>query len=430
MNKECDITIMKKLFKYLIVSLLSIVGLLGIAIMLSVTVFKDELIEFVTKSQQEEMKSYYISELPVEPEQFAEDFKSIHDQVVEKCPLCKQKGYDMDSLYSTFSICIGSEVRTKEDYGMMLNEYFAALKIGHAWPFFRGHAAQYHPTIAEDRIFIANPSEHLLHCGFCDKDEIIAINNIPIDQYVEDKKKYTFASTEEYRLRKAQLGIFTSPIDTLITCSVRRDREVLSLDLPLNCPMPIEESQVYHKMVNDSVGYIYLESMMYTVVEDFKQAYEQVRHLPYLIVDNRYNSGGSSNNGRKIAEYLLCKKQKHCVSGNITPQPNAYKGKLFLLTSNKTISAGESFTLDLKESGLATLVGEKTAGDTGCGPKVFTSKYGIRFYIPTREPELSFKGFPMEGMCIEPHHEVKQTVADFLDGKDTILEYVLNELIG
>ena len=429
-TKEYGITIMKKFLKYLIVSILSIVGLLGIAIVLSVTVFKDALIEFITKSQQEEMKSYYISELPVEPEQFAEDFKSIHDQVIEKCSLCKQKGYDMDSLYTTFSNRIGSEVQTKEDYGIMLNEYFAALKIGHAWPFFRGHAAQYHPTIAEDRIFISNPSEHLLHCGFCDKDEIIAINDVPIGQYVENKKRCTFASTEEYRLRKAQLGIFTSPTDTLITCSVRRDGKVLSLDLPLNCTMPIEESQAYHRIINDSVGYIYLESMMHTVVEDFKQAYEQVRHLPYLIVDNRYNSGGSSNNGRKIAEYLLCKKQKHCVSGNITPQPNAYTGKLFLLTSNKTISAAESFTLDLKESRLATLVGERTAGDTGCGPKVFTSKYGICFYIPTREAGVSPKGFPMEGMCIEPHHEVKQTVADFLDNKDTIIEYVLNELIG
>ena len=118
------------------------------------------------------------------------------------------------------------------------------------------------------------------------------------------------------------------------------------------------------------------------------------------------------------------------ASGNITPQPNAYTGKLFLLTSNKTISAAESFTLDLKESGLATLVGERTAGDTGCGPKVFTSKYGICFYIPTREAGVSPKGFPMEGTCIEPHHEVKQTIADFFDNKDTIIEYVLNELIG
>lgn len=35
----------------------------------------------------------------------------------------------------------------------------------------------------------------------------------------------------------------------------------------------------------------------------------------------------------------------------------------------------------------------------------------------------------MEGVSIEPHHEVKQTVTDFLDDKDTAIEYVLNKLI-
>ena len=116
--------------------------------------------------------------------------------------------------------------------------------------------------------------------------------------------------------------------------------------------------------------------------------------------------------------------------GEITPQPNTYKGKLFLLTSNHTFSATESFTIDLKESGYVTLVGEKTAGDTGCAPKDFTSKYGIWFRIPTSKPKLSSKEFPMEGTSIEPHYEVKQTISDFFDNKDTALGYVLNELIS
>ena len=69
------------------------------------------------------------------------------------------------------------------------------------------------------------------------------------------------------------------------------------------------------------------------------------------------------------------------------------------------------------------------AGDTGCAPKNFTSKYGIWFRISTRDPHFSPKGFPMEGVSVEPNHEVKQTVTDFFDDKDSIIEYVLNELI-
>ena len=35
----------------------------------------------------------------------------------------------------------------------------------------------------------------------------------------------------------------------------------------------------------------------------------------------------------------------------------------------------------------------------------------------------------MEGVSIEPHQEIRQTVTDFYDNKDTAIEYVLNELI-
>ena len=153
-----------------------------------------------------------------------------------------------------------------------------------------------------------------------------------------------------------------------------------------------------------------------------------MQNLPYLIIDVRHNGGGNSGNGRLIAEYLVRNPQRHCVGGDITPQPNAYNGKLFLLTSNYTFSAAESFVIDLKESGNAILVGEATAGDTGCRPENFVSKYGIWFRIPTREPHFSPKGFPMEGVGVEPHYEVKQTVEDFLNDKDTAIAYILYEL--
>ena len=311
---------------------------------------------------------------------------------------------------------------------MMLYEYFAALNIGHAGALLNMYAAEYHPTIAEDRVFITKPNEHFINCGFCDKDEIVAINNTPIEKYINNRKKYTSASTENYRLRQTQLGVFTSQTDSIITCDVRRGKDIITLNLPLNCKPQSDILQAHYKIINDSIGYICIESMMYNVVEDFKQAYEQVQNLPYLIIDVRHNGGGNSGNGRLIAEYLVRNPQRHCVGGDIMPQPNAYKGKLFLLTSNYTFSAAESFVIDLKENGNAILVGEVTAGDTGCRPENFVSKYGIWFRIPTREPHFSPKGFPMEGVGVEPHPKVKQTVEDFLNVKDTAIEYILYEL--
>ena len=423
---------MKKIIKYFLIVVLSILILLGLTILLCRTIFKDELIEYVIKLEQEEqkqIKSYYVSEIPVEPKYFAEDFKSIHDIVSGKCLLCEHKGYDMDSLYYSFANRIANESMTKADYGLLLREYFAALNIGHAGVMLTLHSAEYYPTIVENRLFIDKPNDHFTNNGFLNKDEIIAINNTSINQYIESQKKYTSASTDAYKTHLTQCRIFTSFTDSLIHCDVRRNGDTLKLKLPLTRTILSNTPQAHYKILRDSIGYICIESMMDNVVEDFKQAYNQVYNLPYLIVDVRGNGGGNSNNGRLIAEYLLKEPQEHCVGGNITPQPNVYRGKLFLLTGNHTFSAAESFTIDLKESGYVTLVGEKTAGDTGCAPKNFTSKYGIWFRIPTRDPHFSPKGFPMEGVSIEPHHEVKQTITDFFDDKDTAIEYVLNELI-
>lgn len=423
---------MKKGIKYFLFFVFSILCLLGLTVLLSRTIFKDKLIEYAIKlnqSEQKQIKSYYVSEIPVEPEYFAEDFKSIHDIVSGKCLLCEHKGYDMDSLYYSFANRIANESMTKADYGLLLREYFAALRIGHAGVILTLHSAEYYPTIVENRLFVEKPNDHFTNNEFIDKDEIIAINNTPIDQYVESMAKYTSASTDVYKTHLTQCRIFTSFTDSLIYCDVRRNGDTLKLKLPLTRTILSNTPQAHYKILRDSIGYICIESMMDNVVEDFKQAYNQICKLPYLIIDVRGNDGGNSNNGRLIAEYLLKNPQEHCVGGKITPQSNAYKGKLFLLTGNHTFSAAESFTIDLKESGYVTLVGEKTAGDTGCAPKNFTSKYGVWFRIPTRKPHFSPKSFPMEGVSIEPHQEIRQTVTDFYDNKDTAIEYVLNELI-
>lgn len=423
---------MKKGFRYILLSTLGIIIFLGLTVLLSRTIFKDKLIEYAIKLDQDEQKliqSYYVYEIPVEPENFAEDFKSIHDIVSENCPLSKHKGFDLDSIYTSFANRIANESMTKADYGLLLREYFAALRIGHAGVMLTLHSAEYYPTIVENRLFIEKPNDHFTNNGFIDKDEIIAINNMSIDQYVESMAKYTSASTDVYKTHLTQCRIFTSFSDSLIYCDVRRNGDTLKLKLPLTSSILNNTPQAHYKILRDSIGYIGVESMMDNVVEDFKQAYNQICKLPYLIIDVRGNGGGNSNNGRLIAEYLLKNPQEHCVGDRITPQSNAYKGKLFLLTGNHTFSAAESFTIDLKESGYVTLVGEKTAGDTGCAPTNFTSKYGIWFRIPTRKPHFSPKGFPMEGVSIEPHQEIRQTVTDFYDNKDTAIEYVLNELI-
>ena len=116
----------------------------------------------------------------------------------------------MDSLYYSFANRIANESMTKADYGLLLREYFAALNIGHAGVMLTLYSAEYCPTIVENRLFIDKPNDHFTNNGFSDKDEIIAINNIPIVQYIDSFKKYSSASTDAYKTHITQCRIFTS----------------------------------------------------------------------------------------------------------------------------------------------------------------------------------------------------------------------------
>jgi C-terminal processing protease CtpA/Prc len=81
------------------------------------------------------------------------------------------------------------------------------------------------------------------------------------------------------------------------------------------------------------------------------------------------------------------------------------KAKIFLLTSNKTASAGEALTLALKRTKRATLIGEKTAGAGHFG-RTTALGGGYHAFIPvgrTFDPDTD-KGWEQTG--IEPHIKV------------------------
>ena len=64
-------------------------------------------------------RSYYLNELPLTREQFADDFEEIHRTVVERYSLYRQKGIDMDSLHRVYAGRV-AQAQTTTDYGKLL----------------------------------------------------------------------------------------------------------------------------------------------------------------------------------------------------------------------------------------------------------------------------------------------------------------------
>ena len=384
--------------------------------------------ELIQRFLEEEPDYISFSALPHDRDSMKVDFDGIHEIVAEKYSLYRQKGISMDSLYNVYSARLRDSVKTSDDFGMMLMEYFADLRCGHACAFFSGdHFGGAEPRYIEGRLFLDNPGDYIRQHGFQDKDEIVAINGKTIPAWMADNIRYHEGSTAAQRALRTASAALSSHTDTLLSITVARGSDTISMPLPLHAKGFPNSNMCERKILQDSIGYIAINTMRNGIVEVFDSLYPSVKNLPYLIVDIRRNGGGNSLNGEKLCEYLLKQEKTHCLyDKTLKPRADAYRGKVFLLIDTRTFSAAESFAIDLWESGEVILIGCPTGGDTGSGPETFKSPAGLSFRVATSEPRLSPKGFPLEGRGVPPHYKVAQTVKDFMSGIDTQLEFTLN----
>ena len=360
--------------------------------------------------------------------QFIDDFAEINNIIKKRYSHLENKQIDADSLFRVYSEHIQA-AKTKEEYYYLLLAYFAELKNGHT----RLH---YSPSyylscivkLVENRIFIDNIDNSLADMDINIKDEILAVDGIPVLKWINQQQKLVSESTEEAIFNNAAKQIFSDysgGVRTLLLNTPTGEKEVSFTFEKNRRYVPTPAYKVTSSVINDSIGYICIYSMTGNVVSEFIAEFENLRTKPFLIIDLRYNGGGNSGYSEKITKYLIREKQKASVSRfNLKPKSNHYKGKLVVLTGINTFSAAESFAIDLMESGNAILIGSETRGDTGNRPKQFKTKQGTSFQIPTRKPpQVSPKGFPMEGIGIKPHFTINQTVEDYLNDVDTVLEF-------
>jgi hypothetical protein len=138
-----------------------------------------------------------------------------------------------------------------------------------------------------------------------------------------------------------------------------------------------------------------------------------------LIIDLRRNGGGSPEMVALISSYLFGEKPVHLNSlywreGNRTDDfwtKDKVLGKRFadkdvyVLTSNRTFSAAEEFTYNLKNLKRATIVGEVTGGGANPGGMFrITEHFGV--FVPTGRAINPITKTNWEGTGVKPDLEV------------------------
>ena len=157
--------------------------------------------------------------------------------------------------------------------------------------------------------------------------------------------------------------------NTKVKLAVLRGEELLEKEVERQ---KVEVSNVKSKMLEDNIGYIYINTFDDHVDKSFKKEYDNLKKegMKKLIIDVRFNGGGELEATRKILDMFLEKDKIILISRNNknreieikTKDDDAEKLPIVVLVNEYSASASEILTAALKDNGKAKIIGKTTYG--------------------------------------------------------------------
>jgi hypothetical protein len=298
------------------------------------------------------------------------------------------------------------------------------------------------------------------------KDIILAINGVPVDVLINDIYQHIVAQS---KITTAKNHVFNTLSSSLIP---------YALGLPDQYSITlkgVEKPVILHKAYqNIGTYWDYLQycqnQLCFKVLKDKKAALLTISSFNYyswnnlqefidfidqsfkeieekgiqnLIIDVRYNSGGSQSSAIHLLKYLVDKPFKYYSKADfagkmgkiegeevIYPMKKGYKGKVVFLIDGIGNSTTGHFMSLVKVMKLGTIIGEElgsnqfcSAGSTSCRLK----NTKINYYVANNTHISTATSLPDE-KGILPDHFVSQNIDDVMNRKDVVMEFALGLL--
>ncbi len=192
-----------------------------------------------------------------------------------------------------------------------------------------------------------------------------------------------------------------------------------------------ETSEAIASKLDSGVGYINVTSFKAPIADKFKNALEELKDTPALIIDLRYNGGGSISEVLEMAGYLLNNKYsfgKFMRRSGKTKQElktfsagkkggQIYSNPVYILTSKFSASGSELFSSSLQEFGRAKVIGSQTCGCLLGISRMHQIKGGGELHI-SDIGFLSSQGKVYEKMGVTPDKVIELKISDLQNGFD------------
>jgi hypothetical protein len=312
--------------------------------------------------------------------------------------------------------------------------------------------------IRNDRIFIT--TNYSSDSTLLPYSEILSINGISSFEILNQLRPFISAELDFYRDIRIQNAFrrllwYVLGFEGDYNLVVARDGNVFVkkipgatekefLDVYAKRATSSAQSYTFYKLT-DEVGVIDFRSMNDT--EKFGKFLDSTftiikqNKIQHLVIDIRNNSGGNSQLGDMLFDYITSKKYRQVIEAEIkkdgkvrhvkgslqTPRKvaNKFTGKTYLLTSHYTFSSANMLASAYKFYNMGTIIGEETGG-------VLTA-FGdlVEIILPNTKLKAfcSHKKFVHPGADgklhgVKPDIEIVPTQEDIQTGRDAALEYI------
>ncbi len=371
-------------------------------------------------------------------------------------------GFDWDSTYRAFIPRVLT-ARSAWDYYRTLQAFCATLHDSHtnvyfprAWYISRYTRPPIETALIENRVLVLGFSSHSIGgLGLRVGDEIVAIDGLPVEQYVRDSiAPYVSAATPQDRaVREYWYELLRGAADRPVRLTVRHAGGSTAVIAVPRSPYQdvVRTPGVTERRLAGNVGYVAINNFEQdSIVPWFDAAMSRLGGVAALVIDVRHNGGGNSDPGNQIVRRLSNRVSltseawtraylpvirawgmgigRHWFPPDtLTPHPEVHYGMpVALLVGPATFSAAEDFTVAFRQMGRGIIVGEPTGGNTG-QPMFFPLPGGGAARVRTKHDRFA-DGTEFTGIGIQPDILVRPTVAGVRAGRDEILDAAVKAL--